>query len=67
MQIGPDVSPEYKMSQTDDRQTTYCTSGTTNSTVSQKLYHAEIIYEQNASKIVKKNISTVDETKLRRK
>jgi len=28
--------PQYKTSQTDDRQTTHCTKGTTDSTVGQK-------------------------------
>jgi len=37
MQIGPAVSPEFKTSQTDDRQTTHCTKGATDSTVGQKL------------------------------
>ena len=37
MQIGPAVSPEYKTSQTDDRQTTRCAIGATDSTVGQKL------------------------------
>jgi len=35
--LGRTVLPQYKTSQTTDRQTTQCTKGTTDSTIGQKL------------------------------
>ena len=46
MQIGPAVSPEFKTSQTDDRQTTHCTKGATDSTVGQKLVARRFVWQR---------------------